>query len=289
MDHLPKYSADEVVEALRRREELTASGHTLAEVAAELGISRETLTNWRRDFRRMSPAEVDDARETRQREAYSSRRKKVKGSTRLRPYAPTLSVEDRRTQILDGGLKVLVDQGAHAVSLHTVGQQLNLSRPPIQRQFPDSEQLRHSVIDREVTAAVDELAAIIKPGRSAGAGSADALPVVVTQFVDAVLATPYRWEAMAQLVRSPIASLRMRARPALHAVVVEYVRDRNSLNRDYDVVAHLILGVLLEAADLLYADPTSGAPDGVVATLNTAMSALMASPGSDARGALRST
>lgn len=278
MDHLPKYSADEVVEALRLREEMVAAGHTLAEVAAELGISRETLTNWRRDFRGMSPAEVDEARTTRQREAYSNRRKKMKGSTIVRPYAPTLSVEDRRNQVLDGGLRVLVEQGPHAVSLHTVGQELNLSRPPIQRRFPDSEQLRQGVIDREVNAAVEELAAIMRPGKSGGSLSDDALEVVVDQFFGAVLASPYRWEAMAQLARSPAGGFRGQVRTALRAVVVDFVVGREGSRRSHEVVAHLIVGVLLEAADLIYIDRAQGTSETLRDSLTSSIAALADGP-----------
>jgi transposase-like protein len=56
---MERHSAEEIAAALRDGERLTSAGRTVAQVAAQLGISPSTYRSWRRRYGGLADGEVD--------------------------------------------------------------------------------------------------------------------------------------------------------------------------------------------------------------------------------------
>src|SRR5579875_2789926 len=119
------------------------------------------------------------------------------GSSRTRPrrrYAPRMAPSERREQLIDAALQVIVEQGYAGVSIEAIARTAGVTRPVIYDHFRNLGTLLQALIEREERIALGQLAAVI-PGPQA-AGSED--PVVLLgsgerRFLEAVRSRPPTW------------------------------------------------------------------------------------------------
>lgn len=138
-----------------------------------------------------------------------------------RPYASRMAPEERREQILDAVLDVIVEQGVHKVSIDTVAKRADVSRPVIYSQFSDSDQLLRASLEREEAAVAAQMSAVVpraQPTERADRAIVQSLDI----FLSAVLAAPQRWRAVFQLADSSTPAFRRRVERGRNALIAAF-------------------------------------------------------------------
>ena len=86
---------------------------------------------------------------------------------RNRPYAPRMSKEDRRDQLLNVAVGIVRKLGAQALNMDAVAKAAGVTRPVVYRVFDDAGDLFDAMLDREEEAALAQLAEVLP---NAGSG-----------------------------------------------------------------------------------------------------------------------
>ncbi|MFD3747421.1 TetR/AcrR family transcriptional regulator [Nocardia sp. NPDC058633] len=200
---------------------------------------------------------------------------------RNRAYAPRMAPEQRREQLLDAVLRVIVDHGVHKVSIDTVARAADVSRPVIYGLFTDSDQLLRASLDREETAALAQMARAVPV---AGTGDpAAAISESLEHFLTAVLAAPDRWRAVFLIADASTPAFRDRfdrGRQAFIAALTTFVRESCPPDRlptlDVELTARTLYALFREAGRLVLADPEAFPPQRIRDYADTLVPALPA-------------
>jgi AcrR family transcriptional regulator len=181
-----------------------------------------------------------------------------------RPYAPRMSPEARREQLLDSVLRVIVGQGVHKVSIDSVAKHAGVTRPVVYGHFTDSRDLLRASLEREEKLVLAQLADILPSPDTVI--DADALLDAFDRFLTAVTAAPDRWKAGLSLVDSSTPQFRERVEQ-VRAVVVGQLeelvrRSTQTTQADVDVplLARALLALIWESARLVLSDPVTFPP-----------------------------
>lgn len=187
---------------------------------------------------------------------------------RNRAYAPRMAPEQRREQLLDAVLRVIVEQGVHKVSIDTVAKQAGVSRPVIYGLFDDSEQLLRASLDREETAALAQMAAAV-PLASVG-DPIQAMSDSLEHFLAAVQSAPDRWRAIFLIAdaSTPLFRRRLeRGRQAFLSALAAFVRAAAPPERlpqiDVELTARTLYAAFWEAGRLTLAEPEAFPPQRI--------------------------
>lgn len=117
-----------------------------------------------------------------------------------RPYAPRLTAEERREQLLDCVLEIVNTDGVGAVSMDAVARRAGVTRPVVYGLFTDTNHILRSSLDREETRVFEQIgAAIPVPGQADLVGSLNNL---FDTYLRAVTDAPLRWRAIYLVVDS---------------------------------------------------------------------------------------
>ncbi|MFF2083117.1 TetR/AcrR family transcriptional regulator [Nocardia sp. NPDC058176] len=200
---------------------------------------------------------------------------------RGRVYAPRMAPEERREQLLDAVLRVIVEQGVHKVSIDTVAKEAGVSRPVVYGLFTDSEQLLRASLDREEAAALAGMAAVV-PSATVG-DPVQAVSDSVEHFLTAVLDAPDRWRAIFLIANASTPAFRRRlesGRQAFIAALVTFVRAATPPERlseiDVELTARTIYALFWEAGRLVLAEPEAFPPQRIRQFASTFIPALPA-------------
>ncbi|ADG77222.1 Transcriptional regulator, TetR family OS=Tsukamurella paurometabola (strain ATCC 8368 / DSM/ CCUG 35730 / CIP 100753 / JCM 10117 / KCTC 9821 / NBRC 16120/ NCIMB 702349 / NCTC 13040) OX=521096 GN=Tpau_0584 PE=4 SV=1 [Tsukamurella paurometabola] len=183
----------------------------------------------------------------------------VKSEAR-RPYAPRMTPADRREQLLDAVLRVVVERGVHKVSIESVAEAAGVTRPVVYKHFDDSAALLRASLAREEGRALAQCYA---------AGARAKEQVVEPDFVVALYAnllemfeaSPDLWSAILQLVDSATPEFRRtveRGRDQAAAMVADVVTantDTGVGGGDPELYARMIVALVIESGRLLLARP----------------------------------
>ncbi|WP_067834704.1 TetR/AcrR family transcriptional regulator [Nocardia lijiangensis] len=183
-------------------------------------------------------------------------------------YAPRMAPEQRREQLLDAVLRVIVEQGIHKVSIDTVAKEAGVSRPVIYGLFEDSDHLLRASLDREETAALAQMAEAV-PLASAG-DPIQAMADSLENFLAAVQAAPDRWRAVFLIADASTPAFRRRierGRQAFIAALASFVRAALPPERlstvDVELTARTMYALFWEAGRLVLADPETFPPQRI--------------------------
>lgn len=109
-----------------------------------------------------------------------------------RRYAPRLAAAQRREQLLDAALEVILELGYSGISIEAVARVAGVTRPVVYDHFENLGQLLQTLIEREERYALAQLEDVV-PNERAGADPADALATGVRRFLEAVTCRPATW------------------------------------------------------------------------------------------------
>jgi AcrR family transcriptional regulator len=109
-----------------------------------------------------------------------------------RPYAPRLPPGQRREQLIDAALRVIVQQGYGGVSIEAVARSAGVTRPVIYDHFPNLGRLLRALIEREERYSLEQLDRVV-PEDPGEREPVEVLADGVKRFLDAVASRPATW------------------------------------------------------------------------------------------------
>ena len=109
-----------------------------------------------------------------------------------RRYAPRMAPQQRREQLIDAALSVIIEQGYEGVSIETIARTAGVTRPVIYDHFPNLGGVLQALIEREENYALAQLAATV-PESPQGANPPELFAAGLRRFLDAVASRPDTW------------------------------------------------------------------------------------------------
>jgi len=173
-----------------------------------------------------------------------------------------MAPEQRREQLIDAALEVILERGYGGVSIEAIAREAGITRPVVYDHFPNLNRLLHAVIEREERIALEQLAEVVpedpgdhEPGELLAAG--------VTRFLEAVSSRPATWriillplEGTPSIVREHVEANRALVLGRIEALV-RWAIERNDTPRDLDVelTAHTLRDWSEQAGRMVLTNP----------------------------------
>ncbi len=203
----------------------------------------------------------------------SARRSAVQGNgerppNQRRRYAPRMAPADRREQLIDAALEVILEQGYEKVSIEAIARQAGVTRPVIYDHFPNLGRLLYTLVEREERISVKQLEEVV-PEELGGRDPVQLLAGSVRRFLEAVASRPATWriillplEGTPRVVRDHVETNRARTLERIERLV-QWALERSELPDDLDVelTARALLVVCEDAGRTLLTDPESYPPE----------------------------
>lgn len=185
-----------------------------------------------------------------------------------RRYAPRLPPEQRREQLIDAALNVILKDGYGGVSVEAVAREAGVTRPVVYDHFPNLARLLHALVEREERYSLEQLEEVV-PASGADRDPMELLASNVRRFLEIVLARPATWrlillplEGTPTIVRDHVERNRRRIMERI-ARLVESEIERGQLPVDLDVelAARAIRDLSEEAGRMVLTDPKHFTPE----------------------------
>jgi AcrR family transcriptional regulator len=176
--------------------------------------------------------------------------------------------EQRREQLIDAALGVILERGYSGVSIEAVARAAGVTRPVVYDHFPNLGRLLQALIEREERYALAQLAEIV-PDTPGDRNPGELLSQGVRRFLDAVATRPATWriillppEGTPAIIRDHVESHRARTRERIEQLVrwaLEYPGMPDDL--DPELTARAIQNLGEEAGRMLLIDPQRYSPE----------------------------
>lgn len=184
-----------------------------------------------------------------------------------RRYARRLSPTERREQLLDVALTLVVESGYGGLSMHAVARRAGVTRPVVYDSFANKDDLIGALAAREEARMLSSLAGLAPTSRAES--PTHLLIDVFSSFLQAVHDSPDTWrlvytppEGTPAALRNHIATSRARVRTLLEPLLAALTP---ALPDDPELAAHLAQGIGETAARLILTDPTAYPPARITA------------------------
>jgi AcrR family transcriptional regulator len=218
------------------------------------------------------------------RAAMSARPISASGSRGAPPrrYAPRMPPEQRREQLVDAALSVIIEQGYGGVSIEAIARAAGVTRPVVYDHFANLGRLLHALVEREEQYALEQLARVV-PDDPADGDPVEVLAGSVRRFLDAVVARPATWriillplDGTPAIVREHVETHRGRILERIERLV-RWAVDRGELPREIDVelASRAIRDLGEEAGRMVLTDPDRYSPDRYERFVETVMKLLL--------------
>jgi AcrR family transcriptional regulator len=189
-------------------------------------------------------------------------------ATAPRKYAPRLPPEERREQVLDAALHLLVEGGYPSLSMEGVARAAGVTKPVVYDAFGDRTELLRALLDREERRALEQVTDVM-PDLPVDADPDDLLHDGVLGFLRAVQRHPDTWrllllpaEGTPESVREHVDRTRQSVLRQLEALVTWGLDQRGGpADLDPELLAQSILTLSEQAARLLLMDPERYPPE----------------------------
>jgi AcrR family transcriptional regulator len=176
--------------------------------------------------------------------------------------------EDRRQQLLDAALGVILEQGYAGVSIEAIARSAGVTRPVVYDHFPNLGTLLGSLFDREEDSALAQLAAVF-PALPRAGDPVEVLAGAVGRFLEAVASRPATWrlillppEGTPEMVRQHVEANRTRTLAQIEQVVRWALTQPGwSCDIDPELAARAIRAIGEEAGRTLLIDPDRYSPE----------------------------
>jgi AcrR family transcriptional regulator len=185
-----------------------------------------------------------------------------------RRYAPRLPPEQRREQLQDAALSVILEQGYSGVSIEAVARTAGVTRPVVYDHFPNLGQLLCALVEREERYALAELEDVV-PDDPGSYEPSELLSHGVRRFLEAVARRPASWriillplDGTPAIIRDQVARNRARMDERL-VRLVQWGVARSELPDDLDVelTANAIRAIGEEAGRMVLTNPDRYPPE----------------------------
>ena len=151
-----------------------------------------------------------------------------------------MAPEQRREQLIDAALEVILERGYGGVSIEAIAREAGITRPVVYDHFPNLNRLLHAVIEREERIALEQLTEVV-PADPGGHEPGELLAAGVTRFLEAVTSRPATWriillplEGTPSIVREHVEVNRALVLARIEAFV-RWALERSDAPHDLDV------------------------------------------------------
>jgi AcrR family transcriptional regulator len=174
----------------------------------------------------------------------------------------------RREQLIDAALSVILEQGYSGVSIEAVARTAGVTRPVVYDHFPNLGRLLHALVEREERYALEQLEAVV-PDDAGSLEPAELLVAGVRRFLEAVASRPATWriillplDGTPEIVRDHVETNRARTQERIERLV-RWATQRPEIPSDLDIelTARAIRSLGEEAGRTLLTDPERYSPD----------------------------
>jgi AcrR family transcriptional regulator len=195
---------------------------------------------------------------------------------RNRPYAPRLSPEQRRDQILDVVLEIISTEGVGAVSIDAVARRIGVTRPVVYSQFTDANDMLRASLKREEQLALAQIIDAI-PGQD-DEDPAASFHHLFDAYLRGVAEAPHRWRAVFMIADSGTPTFHKRVARLRARIVREFeaaLRQSCSAepHADAELLAHHLLAMMWESGRLLLVAPKEFPRERLLRSLDAMFSA----------------
>jgi AcrR family transcriptional regulator len=179
-----------------------------------------------------------------------------------------MSPEDRRRQLLDAALRIIIRDGYGAVSIETIAREVDVSRPVIYGVFDGIGDLLGALLDRQERRALAQLAAAL-PAVPGDRDPGEFVVGFVRSMVEVVANDPDTWypvllapDGTPRVVRERIDRDRERVRGQFEALLAWALEHRGATaGVDLELASHSLLVVVEQWGRLVLSDPQSFTAD----------------------------
>lgn len=198
-----------------------------------------------------------------------------------RPYAPRVPIEQRREQLLDAALAVIVDAGHDRVSIDAVAKRAGVARSVVYGAFDDLGTLLGALLDRQQARAFGRLLAVFPEGDGLD-DPARFVAASVRRGAEMLAEDPDTWRlilltppSMPAVVRERVDHDRERfvQRTSQWISRVQAVRGAGA-DLDPQFLAHALVACAEHFARLALTDPGRFDPEHLTTQAQTALAAL---------------
>ena len=190
--------------------------------------------------------------------------------------------EQRREQLIDAALSVILEQGYGGVSIEAVARVAGVTRPVVYDHFPNLGRLLHALVEREERWSLEQLDHVV-PDDPGDRDPVELLAGGVRRFLDAVAERPATWrlillplEGTPAMVREQVESNRARILERVERLVQwAIVRPELPSDLDVELTARAIRDLGEEAGRMLLTDPERYTPERYERFVQTVMSLVL--------------
>jgi AcrR family transcriptional regulator len=187
---------------------------------------------------------------------------------------------DRRQQLLDTTLDIVVERGFHALTIEAVAQGAGVTRPIVYKQFDDLPGLVRALIDREEDRAISQLARAI-PDIPGDRDPDHLLVEGLELFLEAVQEAPKSWrlillppEGVPAVFAERTTRTRRNVLRQLEKLVAWGIERRGGPSLDSELFARLLMEMAEDSARLILTQPEKFTIERIVAFARTLMGAV---------------
>jgi AcrR family transcriptional regulator len=175
---------------------------------------------------------------------------------------------ERREQLIDAALSVILEQGYGGVSIEAVARTAGVTRPVVYDHFPNLGRLLHALIEREERYSLEQLDQVV-PVEPGDRDPVELLARGVRRFLDAVADRPATWrlillplDGTPELVRQHVETNRALMLERIERLVA-WALERPELPDDLDVelTARAIRDLGEQAGRMVLTDPERYPPE----------------------------
>ena len=162
-----------------------------------------------------------------------------------------MTPEQRREQLIDAALSVILKQGYRGVSIEAIAREAGVTRPVVYDHFPNLGRLLHALVEREERYSLGQLAEVVPEDLGDG------------EPVEAVTSRPATWrlillplEGTPEIVRDHVEQNRERILKRIEGLVRQSI-EQGQLPADIDseLAARMVRDLGEEAGRMVLTDP----------------------------------
>lgn len=176
--------------------------------------------------------------------------------------------EQRREQLVDAALQVILKEGYGRVSIEAVAREAGVTRPVVYDHFPNLARLLQALVEREERYSLDQLEEVV-PEAADDRDPLEVLATSVRRFLEIVVDRPATWrlillplEGTPEIVRDHVERNRAGILKRIARLVDSRI-ERGELPKDLDVelAARAIRDLGEEAGRMVLTDPRRFTPE----------------------------
>jgi AcrR family transcriptional regulator len=179
--------------------------------------------------------------------------------------------EQRREQLIDAALSVILQHGYGGVSIEAIARTAGVTRPVVYDHFPNLPRLLHALVEREERYSLDQLDEVVPelPNPSGAERPGEVLAAAVRRFLESVMDRPATWrlillplDGTPALVRQHVEINRARILERIETFVQDSI-DHGHLpvGLDVELAARAIRDLAEDAGRTVLTDPERYSPD----------------------------